>query len=606
MNEALFVSPIDRIPPSNLEAEMALLGSILVDREMMPVASVIVQPPDFYGSLHESIFLALSALYERGEPLDKVSLAEELKNRGMLDKIGGMAYLGSLMDTVPTAASAEYYARIVREKAQLRGLIRLGAQVAQLGYDSEGNAPGAVAEAERLTRELRARDDAAEGWVGRTAAEIARDGIAPIAWDIEGLLPAEDGPCFVVGPPASFKTYSALYATKCMVSGEPFAGRFAIPNPRPYGLIVNFDQGGSATERRVNLIGCTAPNIHVLSPAAWDRGEFERLLARFPGAAIMIDCWSDIFHPDPRVEIGEATRTFVRDIRRLCAEYGANGFIVDHSKRQSGGSKATPEFYGSQQKKAASRLMWILEAVADEADPTSAIAKVTCEKMSEAERFSPFSLAFAFSPESVTVSFAGSAGPVKVETSKDRLLAKIEAEGPVTREQLGASGGKTKTDFDGLLRDKLIAKRGKDGRRELYWTPGRIESDPFAGLDLNLVRDETREESDNHAGLSRVDGANPIQPGSPASPSATALRDSESVATGARENEPGSGFLPIGEPYSSTRFAEGGPVSTNGVGSDEWVGPDHACMTVGCQHVGQVRKSDGLCAACVAMTEAPS
>jgi hypothetical protein len=99
---------------------MALLGSILVDKEMMSTVSEIVQPSDFYASLHESIFLALFALYERCEPLDKVSLAEELKNRGMLDKIGGMAYLSSLMDTVPTAASAEYYARIVREKSSLR------------------------------------------------------------------------------------------------------------------------------------------------------------------------------------------------------------------------------------------------------------------------------------------------------------------------------------------------------------------------------------------------------------------------------------------------------------------------------------------------------
>jgi replicative DNA helicase len=159
VNVAPFVSTIDRIPPSNLEAEMALLGSILVDKEMMATVSELVRPADFYASLHETIFLALYALYERGEPLDKVALAEELRNRGMLDKIGGMAYLNSLMDTVPTAASAEYYARIVREKATLRGLIHAGTKVTQLGYESEDDVPSAIDRAEQVVYEVGNRSD---------------------------------------------------------------------------------------------------------------------------------------------------------------------------------------------------------------------------------------------------------------------------------------------------------------------------------------------------------------------------------------------------------------------------------------------------------------
>lgn len=159
MNVAPFVSAVDRIPPNNLEAEMALLGSILVDKEMMATVSEIVQPHDFYASLHETIYEALYALYERGEPLDKVALAEELKNRNVLDKIGGMAYLNSLMDTVPTAASAEYYARIVREKASLRGLIHAGTVITGLGYDSEEDVPGAVDRAEQVVYEVGNRSD---------------------------------------------------------------------------------------------------------------------------------------------------------------------------------------------------------------------------------------------------------------------------------------------------------------------------------------------------------------------------------------------------------------------------------------------------------------
>ncbi len=138
---------------------MALLGSVLVDKEMMATVIDIVQPADFWAPLHETIFLALFALYERGQPLDKVALAEELKNQGMLDKVGGMAYLNSLMDTVPTAASAEYYARIVREKASLRGLIHAGTQVTKLGFDSEDDVPGALDRAEQVVFEVGNRSE---------------------------------------------------------------------------------------------------------------------------------------------------------------------------------------------------------------------------------------------------------------------------------------------------------------------------------------------------------------------------------------------------------------------------------------------------------------
>ncbi len=133
---------------------MALLGSILVDREMMATVSEIVGPTDFYAHVHETIFLALVQLYERGEPLDKITLAEELQGRSLLDKVGGLPYLTSLMDTVPTAASAEYYARIVQEKSALRGLIHAGTQITQIGFESEEDVDGAIDKAEQVVYEV--------------------------------------------------------------------------------------------------------------------------------------------------------------------------------------------------------------------------------------------------------------------------------------------------------------------------------------------------------------------------------------------------------------------------------------------------------------------
>ena len=145
---------VDRIPPNNLEAEMAVIGSILVDREMMAAVSEIVSPTDFYAHVHETVFLALIQLYERGEPLDKITVAEELRGRGLLDRVGGLPYLTSLMDTVPTAASAEYYAQIVREKSALRGLIHAGTQITQIGFESEEDVEGAIDRSEQVVYEV--------------------------------------------------------------------------------------------------------------------------------------------------------------------------------------------------------------------------------------------------------------------------------------------------------------------------------------------------------------------------------------------------------------------------------------------------------------------
>jgi replicative DNA helicase len=148
------VGNADRIPPQNLEAEMAVLGSILVDREMMPTVSEIISAVDFYAVNHESIYTALLQLYERGEPLDKITLAEELRRRDLLERVGGLPYLSALMETVPTAASAEYYAKIVREKSALRGLIHAGTVIAKIGFEAEEDVDGALDRSEQIVYEV--------------------------------------------------------------------------------------------------------------------------------------------------------------------------------------------------------------------------------------------------------------------------------------------------------------------------------------------------------------------------------------------------------------------------------------------------------------------
>jgi replicative DNA helicase len=133
---------------------MALIGSLLVDREIMGIISEIVRPEDFYAHVHETIYSALNHLYERGEPLDKITVAEELRRRNRLEDVGGLSYLSSLMDTVQTAASAAYYAKIVREKAVLRRLIHAGTRITQLGFELEEDVEGALDQSEQMVYEI--------------------------------------------------------------------------------------------------------------------------------------------------------------------------------------------------------------------------------------------------------------------------------------------------------------------------------------------------------------------------------------------------------------------------------------------------------------------
>jgi replicative DNA helicase len=162
MSVSHLATSIDRIPPHNLEAERAVIGSILVDREIMGTVGEIIKPKDFYAHVHETIYTALFELFDRGEPLDKITVAELLRQRDALERVGGLSYISALMDTVQTAGSAQYYAKIVREKAVLRSLIHAGSRITQLGYDAEEDVESALDASEQLVFEIGEKQGAGE------------------------------------------------------------------------------------------------------------------------------------------------------------------------------------------------------------------------------------------------------------------------------------------------------------------------------------------------------------------------------------------------------------------------------------------------------------
>jgi len=122
-----------RLPPHNHEAEQALLSGILIDAEALGKILELITPDDFYRETHRKIFESMLALYERNEPTDLLTVGDELRKTAMLEAAGGMSYLATLVDQLPSAAHITSYARIVKEKAILRGLISAATEIIAKG-----------------------------------------------------------------------------------------------------------------------------------------------------------------------------------------------------------------------------------------------------------------------------------------------------------------------------------------------------------------------------------------------------------------------------------------------------------------------------------------
>ena len=138
----------ERTPPHDLAAEQCVLGGMLMSKDAISDVMEVISPLDHYRPAHQLVHEAILELYGRGEPADPVTVSDLLAKRGELARIGGGAYLHTLLASVPTAANAGYYARIVRERAILRRLVEAGTRIVQLGYAGDGDADELVDRAE--------------------------------------------------------------------------------------------------------------------------------------------------------------------------------------------------------------------------------------------------------------------------------------------------------------------------------------------------------------------------------------------------------------------------------------------------------------------------
>lgn len=143
-----------RVPPYSLEAEQSVLGAMFLSQDALYVAVERLRPDDFYKDAHKNIFKTIAKLSENHEPVDLITAAEALRSENILEQIGGVTYLTTLTETVPTAANIEHYCNIVEEKAILRRLIKTSSDILAMAYENKGDVEEILDESERRIFEI--------------------------------------------------------------------------------------------------------------------------------------------------------------------------------------------------------------------------------------------------------------------------------------------------------------------------------------------------------------------------------------------------------------------------------------------------------------------
>jgi replicative DNA helicase len=176
-----------RTPPQDNVAEQSVLGGMMLSKDAIADVVEVLRGVDFYKPAHESIYEAIISLYGRGEPADAITVSDELTKRGEIERIGGPAYLHTLISSVPTAANAGFYAEIVRERGVLRRLVEAGTKIVQLGYSADGEVDDIVNEAQAEIYQVAERRSSEDYTVLKEVVEATVDEIEAAGTQGEGM-----------------------------------------------------------------------------------------------------------------------------------------------------------------------------------------------------------------------------------------------------------------------------------------------------------------------------------------------------------------------------------------------------------------------------------
>lgn len=326
-----------RVPPHSQEAEISVLGSVLLDNDSLVQLGDTVTPEMFYREGHRKIFTAMRSLQEKGEPVDLVTLSEDLRVSGQLDEVGGLTYLIGLSEQVPTAAYAEHYARIVQEKHTLRQLITASGKAMQLAYDAALPLEDLLDRAEKMIFEVAEQKKKGEGFAAMNevvqdtfeyitllhANKGIPDGVSSGFKDLDEQISGfQKGSLNVLAArPSMGKTAFALsIAQNVALRGEKAVAVFSLEMPS-----VQLALRMLCSEARVDMNRIRSGQLN--------ERDFERLAhsaGRLAEAPMIIDDEPDL------------TLNALRSkLRRMAAQHGQLGLVViDYLQLMSGGKSS--------------------------------------------------------------------------------------------------------------------------------------------------------------------------------------------------------------------------------------------------------------------------
>jgi len=325
----------DRIPPQNLEAEISVLGAVLQEPGALLRAMEVLRPEDFYKEAHRKIFRACLDLFERNEPVDLVTLANELMRRKQLDEVGGASQLSALVDAVPTAANVTHHARVVKDKAVLNALIQKATAVVSKAYaDSEDT-------------------DQLLDWAEQQIFDISQDKISRSFFPVKSILKGTfqlieklyDRKSHVTGVPTGFSDFDRLTsglqpAELIVVAGRPSMGKtsFCLNVAQHAAIRENIPVAifslEMSKEQLVQRMLCSEASVDshrlrtgYLSDTDWPK--LTTAAGRLSEAPVYIDDTPGISLLEMRAKA-----------RRLKAERGLGMVIIDYLQLISGRSRA--------------------------------------------------------------------------------------------------------------------------------------------------------------------------------------------------------------------------------------------------------------------------
>lgn len=367
----------ERVPPQNIEAEQAVLGAMLIDKEAIAKATEVLSADDFYREAHRVIFSAMLELYNKNEAVDMVTVTEILKRDNKLEDIGGIAYITSLANVVLTAANVKYHAEIVAEKSVLRQLVRVSTEIAAMGYEANEDVGTLLDTAESRILEISNRKK-------KNDFTAINDILMDSVQSIESLLQNKGG---LTGLPAGFadldKLTSGLHPSDFIIlAARPSMGKTA--------LALNIVQNVALRAHKV--IGGEPRSVAFFSLEMSKEQLVNRMLCAEAGidsqrlrvGEMHDEDWTHLWDAcdtmsRAKIYIDDTAGITAMDMRsrarRLKAEHGLNLIVVDYLQLMQGSGKRNNS--GDRQQEV-SEISRSLKALARELDvPVLALSQLS-------------------------------------------------------------------------------------------------------------------------------------------------------------------------------------------------------------------------------------